>query len=217
MTKLLIGAAALALAVPLMAQGMQPPAVQTPRMDMPPPDGPTGDRVETRAEVVAKVQQHFAKMDANHDGAIAADEMPGMGGHGMAMNDETRRDGPMANPGAMFDRLDSNHDGSISRDEFQHGHEMRVERKVVMNGASGEAAEHQGMLKMHRMGGGAMGGHMLKMADANNDGRITLQEMTSAALQRFDRADANRDGRITKEERQAVHQQMMQQRGRTAG
>ena len=217
MTKLLIGAAALTIALPLMAQGMQPPPVQPPRIDMPSQAGPMDDRVQTRAEVVAKVQQHFAKMDANHDGAIAADELQMMGDHRMAMNDETRRDGPMGDPGAMFDRLDSNHDGSISRDEFAHGREMRVERKMVMNEAPGEAGEHRGMMKMHPMGGGAMGGHMLKMADANNDGRITLQEMTSAALQRFDRADANRNGQITKEERQAMHQQMMQQRGRTAG
>ncbi len=200
MNKFLIGAAALAFALPALAQV-----------------GPMADHNQTRAEAVAKVQKHFAMMDSNRDGAIAAEEMQAMRGkhhsgrmgHGGNM---ARHDGPMANPGAMFDRLDANHDGSISRDEFAKGREMRIERKVAINGAPG--GDHAGM-KMHGMRG--MGGHMLKMADANKDGRITLPEMTTAALQRFDRTDTNRDGTVTKEERKAMHQQMMQQRGRNAG
>ncbi|MEO7815177.1 MAG: EF-hand domain-containing protein [Sphingomicrobium sp.] len=202
MNKFLIGAAALAVSLPALAQV-----------------APMAGNQQTRAEVVAKAQKHFAMMDTNRDGAIVADEMSAMGGqrHGARGNrDMAMHDGPMGNPGAMFDRLDANHDGSISRDEFARGHQMRVERKVVINGAPGD--EHAGM-KMHGMGGAKMGGgmgrHMLKMADANNDGRITLPEMTNAALQRFDRADTNHDGVVTKDERQAMHHQMMQQRGQT--
>lgn len=218
MTKFLIGAAALGLTVAATAQ-MTPPMVQTP-MAMPMRAmPPMGDHMQTRAEVTAKVQQHFAMMDSNRDGFIAGDEMNAMGGkhHGGRMghggDKMAMHDGPMGNPGAMFDRLDANHDGSISRDEFAKGREMRIERKVVINGAPG--ADHAGMMKMHGMKG--MGGHMLKMADANKDGRITLAEMTNAALQRFDRADTNRDGTVTREERKAMHQQMMQQRGANAG
>ena len=212
MNKFLIGAAALAFALPALAQ-----------------IGPMAGHQQTRADVVAKAQKHFAMMDTNRDGAIVADEMSAMGGkrHGGRMDhDMAMNDGPMGNPGAAFDRLDANHDGSISRDEFAKAREMRIERKVVINGTQGD--DHAGM-KMHGMGGekmggekmgggklgGGMGKQMLKMADANNDGRITLPEMTSAALQRFDRTDTNHDGVVTKDERQAMHQQRMQQRGQT--
>ena len=225
MNKFLIGAAALAMAGGALAQGMQPPTVQSPRMDMPSQSQSIKDRVQTRAEVIAKVQKHFAMMDSNHDGAIVGDEMLAMGGKqkgarmGQHGDEMAMRVGPMGNPNAIFDRLDTNRDGMISRDEFAKGREMRIERKVVNNG--GEGGEHDGMMQMHGMGGSGMakgmGNHMLKMADANRDGRITLPEMTAAALQRFDRTDTNRDGVVTKEERKAMHQQMMQAHGRNVG
>jgi Ca2+-binding EF-hand superfamily protein len=45
------------------------------------------------------------------------------------------------------------------------------------------------------------GGGMFELADANRDGRVSLQEATAAAYQRFDMADVDRDGRLTREER----------------
>ncbi|MEO6360202.1 MAG: hypothetical protein ABIO43_06480, partial [Sphingomicrobium sp.] len=70
-----------------------------------------------------------------------------------------------------------------------------------------------GMAGMGRMHGG-MGGQMLTMADANKDGRVTLQEAQVSALRRFDMADANHDGQVTMEERR---QMRMQMRSRTQG
>ena len=49
---------------------------------------------------------------------------------------------------------------------------------------------------------------MFEMADANKDGRVSLQEAQAAALQHFDMADTNRDGQITREERKQMHQRM---------
>jgi len=49
---------------------------------------------------------------------------------------------------------------------------------------------------------------MFEMADANKDGRVTLQEAQAAALRHFDMADANRDGQITQDERQQLRQLM---------
>ena len=203
MNRFLIGAAALGVALPAMAQV-----------------APMADHNQTRAEVVAKVQKHFAKMDINRDGAIVADEMQSMRGQHMGQHmgkhggDMAMRDGPMGNPNAMFDRLDGNRDGMISRDEFAKGREMRIERKVVINGApAAEGSGDRKMMKMHNMSGG----RMLKMADANKDGRITLPEMTASALQRFDRTDTNRDGIVTQEERKAMHQQRQQERARNIG
>jgi Ca2+-binding EF-hand superfamily protein len=52
---------------------------------------------------------------------------------------------------------------------------------------------------------GMRGGHerMFERADADRDGRVTREEMRTAARERFDRVDANRDGAVTLEEWQA--------------
>ena len=221
MKMILLGAAALAAAVPAIAQ-MQP-ATPAPKA-MP----PMAEKSHTRDQVVAKVREHFAKMDANRDGFVGTDEMQAMRGqHKQKMGAMDGRRGDrmaMKDPGAAFDRIDANRDGMISRDEFAKGREMRIERKMVMKGtpgAPGMADEHGGMMKMHhmggKMGGGMMGGGMMKMADLNKDGRVSLQEATTSALQHFDMADTNRDGRITPDERRSMRQKMMQMRAPKAG
>jgi Ca2+-binding EF-hand superfamily protein len=43
--------------------------------------------------------------------------------------------------------------------------------------------------------------------DLDRDGRISLAEVTRFRMERFDRVDANDDGRISIEERQAVRAQ----------
>lgn len=204
MTKLLIGAAVAALAAPLLAQV---PAV--------PPVAPTArsmaDRVETRDEVVARVREHFARMDANRDGFIAAEEMPPMPGMAMGgmRDDEGREHGPMGDPNAVFNRLDTNRDGVLSREEFARGREVRIERRIALSGKPGRGG-------MHRMGA-MMHGRMLKMADLDRDGRVSLQEAQTSALQHFDRLDANHDGRLTPEERRAGRQQWMRMHRPQAG
>ena len=69
---------------------------------------------------------------------------------------------------------------------------------------------------MAKPGGQRMGmgftGQMFELADANRDGRVSLQEAVNAALQRFDTADLNRDGQITPDERMQMRQRMMQER-----
>ena len=125
-------------------------------------------------------------------------------------------------PSNTFDRLDANRDGMISREEFGRAREVREERRVVINGvpgAPGVEGQRQGMRKMHRMGGrgGMGGGGMMRMADLDRDGRVSLQEATTSALQRFDRIDVNRDGRITPDERTKQREIRKQMRGQRAG
>jgi hypothetical protein len=69
-----------------------------------------------------------------------------------------------------------------------------------------------GMWRMHRAGMGFGHGRLFEMADANKDGRVSLQEATAAAVQHFDRADLNHDGKLTPEERRQAHQQLRGQR-----
>ena len=155
-------------------------------------------KVHTRAEVVAKVQQRFARVDANHDGLITQAEMQAVpAGKGQRQGMRARRGG---NADAMFARLDANHDGSISRAEFDAGHQKRAAHMAARGGDRAGAR-------------GGLGMHMFAMADANKDGRITLAEAQSAALQHFDMVDTNRDGQISPEERQQMRTHMQHPAG----
>ena len=211
MTKTLIVGLLAAAAVPALAQTAAPAPA------------PMADKVITRADILQKVQQHFAKLDTNRDGVLSQGEVQAMasrhpGGAWRGENSAAR------DPNAMFNQLDANHDGTLSRDEFAKGHSMRIERRVVMNGQPGQpgqpGAPMEGM-EMHRMGG--HGGHgmggmvILRMADLNHDGRITLQEAQSAAAQHFDQLDTNRDGRLTHDEMRAMHQKMAPMNMQKAG
>ena len=195
MKKLLIGGAALALAVPVLAQVAPAPA------PAPAPHGRMDQKVQTRAGIEAKVARHFAQLDTNHDGFLTQAEADAgmqalqarlMGGH--------REHHP------SFEQLDANRDGAISRSEWNANEAQREQR------IAGRDRKHDGQPDMHRMGGpgGAQrfGGQMFALADANHDGRVTLQEAQAAMLRHFDMVDLNHDGRITPEERMQMHERM---------
>lgn len=212
MARLLVAGLLLAAATPLLAQ-TAPVAPSAPMAHM----GMMGNKVVTRSEVQARVQTHFAQVDANRDGFITETEMAAMHGkmRGMKMrhHGEKGKMGAMRDPKVAFDRIDANRDGSISRDEFARAREVRIEKRVVVNqpgqpGAT-DMTHHRGM---HGGGRGMMGGAMLKMADTNGDGQVSLAEATAGALKHFDMMDSNRDGRLTPEERAAGHARMMQMR-----
>ena len=199
-----------ALAAMAAAQPAPPPApqpqVQIMRVERQPM------RVHTRDDVVKHVRDLFARLDTNRDGFITREEA---GTGKLAMGGDTRerfaerlakRDGPRPDRGAAFDRLDTNKDGTISRDEFMSAKPQIEERRMIVmhEGAGGEPGGPAKM-RMHRMGTG-WHGRLFETADANRDGKVSLQEATDAALRRFDMADANRDGKITPDE----HMQMRQ-------
>ena len=166
------------------------PMAAAPMMQMP----------ETRDGVVAMVREHFTQMDSNRDGYVSRDEMQGMRGERRAKRMAMRGTTPDGARGGAFERLDTNRDNMISREEFTSHRAMRGERA----GKGG-----------HRM---AMRGHgmMMRRADADNDGRVSLAEAQAAAVQHFDKVDLNHDGRITPEERQQMRQQRLQNRGSRA-
>jgi Ca2+-binding EF-hand superfamily protein len=183
-------------------------------------------KAETRDDAVAHVREMFGKLDTNRDGYITKQEAeadhPAMAGEMHEKFAKRMADGDLPQPdrGAMFDRLDTNKDGSITRQEFMAAKTQFKERRVIVmrdgdgpgegdgpveiDGAPGEP--HVRIMRMHGMGG--MHGRMFEMADANHDGRVSLQEMTNAAVRHFDAADANHDGTLTPEERMQMHHQM---------
>jgi hypothetical protein len=217
MKEFVMGAAAI-IAVGAGAAWAQAPA--TPRAPQIAPMAPMADRVTTRAEVVTKIRDHFARLDSNRDGFLTKEEAQAgrqIIKQRLAERGENRLQ--RRDPKVAFDRLDANKDGAISREEFEKGHELRIERRMVIkDGAAGHAGgAHKGM-RMHRLGGMMLGGHMFDMADANKDGRVSLQEATDSAVRHFDMADANRDGQVTPDERRQMHRQMIEKhRGQKAG
>lgn len=151
-----------------------------------------------RADVEAKVKEHFAKADANKDGAVTRDEIQAAG----AM---MRRD----KFGAMFEKLDGNKDGTISRDEFMAGHSGPMQdhdegdgaMSADQDGAKHHGRMHHGGMKAGMMTRGMMGSRLFDRADADKDGKLTLAEANGAALAWFDRLDTNKDGQVTSQER----------------
>lgn len=220
MKKLLMTAAALMAGSAALAQ-------TAPHAPGAPPVPAVHDRVTSRAEAIEKVREHFARLDADKDGVITTQEVtdsrarfaekfshPDGAPHAMRMG----RD-----PNAAFDRLDSNKDGAISREEFAQAREQRIERRVERRKARQEGARDGKQARRHAMrmhGGRGFGGRMIVMADTDKDGRITLAEAETLALQHFDQLDANRDGQVTPEERRAgrpmIRKQMIEEK-RTAG
>jgi Ca2+-binding EF-hand superfamily protein len=181
-------------------------------------------KTHSRADVGAHVRKIFERLDANRDGYVTkAEAQAAKAHHGDRMTKRIERHGGgshermAADRGAMFDRIDTNRDGSISRAEFEAA-PRHEERRVVIrtDGARPDGAPGMGMMRGMRMGMGMGGlhGRMFDLADANRDGRVTLQEATDAAYRHFDMADVNRDGQITREERIQMRQKMRAERVR---
>jgi Ca2+-binding EF-hand superfamily protein len=211
MKKFLISAAALMAGTAALAQAA--PVAPAPSTPPAPMMHPMADKVMTRAEVTAKVQQHFTQLDTNKDGVVTTAEASqgreNWAEHRHAMG------GVPSDPNAAFDRVDTNKDGTISRDEFAKAHEQRIEKRVEIRkqrqeGAKdGKSAQKQAWRTQHGMGG--MGGRIIAMADTNKDGKVTLAEAQAMALQHFDQMDTNHDGQVTPEERRAARPMMHKQ------
>jgi Ca2+-binding EF-hand superfamily protein len=172
----------------------------------------------TRAEVAAHVRTLFDRLDRNRDGYLTkAETADARTTRGERVEKRIERraqagDSP-ADRRAMFDRIDANHDSYISRDEFARA-PMREERRVVIRNGQGEDdhVRELGGARPMRGAFGVLRGQMFERADANRDGRVSLQEATAEAYRHFDTADVNRDGRITPEERIQMHQRMRAER-----
>jgi Ca2+-binding EF-hand superfamily protein len=163
-------------------------------------------KVHTRASVQSKVAEHFARLDTNRDGFVTKAEADAV----KASHATRRGERKAKRSGATFERMDANRDGSIARAEFDAARAKR-EQRVAARDKDGDGRPDARRMRGER-GFGALGGHMFETADANRDGRVSLQEATGAALRHFDAADTNRDGQVSREERRQMWQQMRGQR-----
>lgn len=143
------------------------------------PDGKRGgyDSAEpmARADVMAKANERFAKIDANNDGVIDAAEI--------AAHREQMR-------AARAERLASMSEEDKAKMQERRG--MMKQRWAKRGGTSDPA----------RVGRGK--GDWLARLDTNGDGLISRDEFVAPMMSRFDRMDANNDGIVTAEERAAA-------------
>jgi len=163
------------------------------------PDHPDRNADVTRQQVIDRVGERFARLDANNDGRFTREEA-------RAMHEQRRA--RMAD--RMFERLDANRDGNVSRAEFDQARASRAERRAERM-ANREGGPRMGM-RMHRRGGhgmrGMRGPGMRGMRMFGEQGFITREQMQERALARFDRLDADDNGIVTAVERRQAREQM---------
>ncbi len=207
-----IAAVAMVGIVPALAQTAAPVAAPGP--------GAKPLAAMTRAELGQKVQQLFARLDANKDGFVTQAEAQA---HAGQRSQRMQRRAERRDRAAKFARIDANGDGQITRAEVDAARAARAQSKTGgtrargmfgradanRDGAVSRAELDAARARMPRNGGmraHGFGGRLFAMADADKDGRVSLQEATAVSMQHFDSADANRDGTVTLDERRQMRQ-----------
>ena len=92
-----------------------------------------------------------------------------------------------------FKRIDDNKDGELTLSEYNFG--IPDDQQAVIDRFT----------------------RRFRLADADNDGRVSLAEAQAAAVKHFDMVDVNHDGRITPEERQQIREKWREKRAPKAG
>ncbi len=161
---------------------------------------PGHEAPKTRAELQAKIAEHFRKADASGDGIVTkaeADAAREAMKAKFAEHHAERRS-------EHFAMLDADKNGQISKEEYS------APRKRGGEGKKGGHDRHGGKHMGHHGGGMvmAMRGEWFERADADKDGRLTLAEAEAGPLAMFDKVDANKDGTISHEEHQAARAMM---------
>ncbi len=177
----------------------------------------------SKAEMLARADARFDRMDTNKDGQLSADERKAGAEAARAAMAE-RKGGELQDfvPGArrggggmgerMLARVDTNGDGLISKAEHRAMVEARFARMDADKDGTVEAGEgRKGMGKAKwkrgadRRGPGGPGGPAMAMkkADTNGDGAISKAEFDAQSAQRFAKLDTNSDGKIDAAEMQA--------------
>ena len=156
---------------------------------------------ELKAVRPQATEERFKQMDRNGDGVLSKEDRPK--GAGPRAGQEHRRGPGHAQGrdrlpiGAMLKEADKNGDGKITLEEL----------KAVRPQATEERFKH-----MDLNGDGVLSKEdlpplmaMLKKADANQDGKITFEELKTArpesTEERFKLLDRNNDGVLTREDR----------------
>ena len=136
-----------------------------------------GDGSLSRAEFTARIDKRFARLDADGNGAVTADER----GARKALRGKTAGAKP-DRVARRFAQIDTNDDGMVTLAEMQAADAGRAARKAARGGQA----------KVRGLG----------RVDADRNGVISRTEFQARALTRFARLDTNRDGLLARAERQ---------------
>ena len=134
------------------------------------------------------VVKRFMQHDKNDDGKLSKDELP-------------------ERMGRMFDRADKDDDGVATRKEI----EMMASETKGSHGKRGDGP-----------GGAGRSGHdpakmfakLFEKRDANNDGKLSKDEMPEQMAARLEMIDADGDGSVSKSEMEAMASKMRERGGR---
>jgi len=172
-----------------------------------------GGREMTQEEFDTRTRERFARFDVNSDGVIDAEEIGAVlkgRGHRFARIGERHK--------RSIARWDADRDGKATRDEFMAELKKRF-AALDLNGDGritdedlppimrGRDALKGGAMpsfgaRFERRGFGRLG--MLRQADANQDGIVTLDEVIARAASRFDALDRNKDGAVDETDADAL-------------
>lgn len=179
----------------------------------------------SKAEMLARADARFDRLDTNKDGQLSADERKAGAEAARAAMAE-KKGGELQDfvPGArrggggmgerMLARVDTNGDGLISKAENRAMVEARFARMDADKDGTVEAGEGRKGMGMgkgkwkrgdDRRGPGGPGNPAMAMkkADTNGDGAISKAEFDAQSAERFAKLDTNKDGKIDAAEMQA--------------
>ncbi|MGE5511227.1 MAG: EF-hand domain-containing protein [Bacteroidota bacterium] len=173
---------------------------------------------QTKEEFDARTRARFARLDRNGDGVIDAGEIEAA--ITQRMNERHARMGDRVFARFMR-RFGADRDGKVSKDQFmaqirQHFTELDLNNDgKITDDDLPPMLRGRGVLTST---GGIMHGRrarlfaLLREADANKDGVITLDEALAAAEKRFAMFDHNKDGVIDSADRDAMRKEMVDYR-----
>jgi Ca2+-binding EF-hand superfamily protein len=173
-------------------------AFAAPQMGRPAKGDTDGNGLVSKAEALAMVDKHFAKMDGNSDGKIDAGDREAM-----------RK--------KHFEMMDADKNGSISEAEFAAAHAARMEKREdrrEQRMGKGEAGGHGGGKHHGRGGRGGAMMVMLHKADVDGDKAVTREEARTSVEAHFAKVDTNKDGNLSADERQAARKAMREEMGK---
>lgn len=173
-------------------------------------------RALTKDEFDARTRERFARLDKNSDNVIDAGEIEAMlserGGRHFRRGEQSGQ--------KQASRFDADRDGKVTGDEFLNNVKQRFAQLDLNN--DGKITDEDLPPNMRGMGvlskaedGFGRHGRMLSLvrgADANNDGAVTLDEAMAAAQARFARLDKTGDGVIDNADREQMRKEMVDYR-----
>jgi Ca2+-binding EF-hand superfamily protein len=176
-----------------------------------------------KSEFDEQTRARFARIDANNDKVIDADEAKALITSRMARRDHGRRhERQERRLERLMQRFDLNHDKKIERAEFDKQIAFFFDRmdldgdgKItdqdlppIMRGMGVLKGHFRGHGMRHNRGPGRILA-LLRGADTNNDGEITRAEAEQAAGRFFARFDRNNDGVIEKADLEVLKNEMI--------